>query len=729
MSLHTFFAQTQGNLSDLTAREAEQCGGIQVTQRPGGVRFRGSIETGYRFCLWSRTASRLLLQLHQADPVEDPKDIFALAVDVPWENHLYPESTIAVSCTSKNTPWMTNTHGAALTAKDGLADRMREMTGSRPDVDTASPDIQIHLHVEGTEGSIYLDLSGESLHKRGYRRFTGKASLKEHLAAAVLLRSGWDRCEGPLLDPFCGSGVIPIEAALIAMGIAPGLYRKQRFGFLSWAGHDPLVWREVLKEAEERRKSHGREIPLIAAWDNDPAALDAARGNIREAGLKGRILVQYKDASKIRGKDLEPFGGIPGMIVTDMPYGVRSGSTLDLPKLYESFGSVLTRQFSGWEAAVLAHEPELLSSLKLKPTRTNALYNGPIECLLGRFEIFSRKDRERMTEKHQDREETELSAGAQMFANRLMKNWKQIRKYILENQITCYRLYDADMPEYSAAVDVYEGTWVHLQEYAPPKTVDPQAAERRLQEIIEGVRKVTGVDYRDIYIKTRKRGKHQYRKHAGRHGKVLIQEGSLQFYINLTEYLDTGIFLDHRIIRDRIRSMAKGSRFLNLFGYTGTAAVYAAAGGAASTLTVDLSSTYLDWAKENMAVNKIPLTSHRFIRDDVFHWLKQSSETFDLIFLDPPTFSNSKDVPGTLDTQRDHPALIALAMEHLSPKGTLIFSTNYRKFSLDEQIPREYSVKDITQESIPDDFRNRNIHTCYLIRKKQVRTVKVKKHQ
>lgn len=724
--LYTYFAQTQASLSDLAAREAEKMEARQITQRTGGVEFKGTLETGYRFCLWSRTASRLLLLLNRADSVEESKDIFALSADVPWEEHIHPSSTIAVRCTSRNASWVTNTHATALVAKDAIADRMREITGTRPDVDAKNPDLQIHVHVEGREAYIYLDLSGISLHKRGYHQRSGKASLKEHLAASILIRSGWDQFEGPLLDPFCGSATISIEAALMKLNIAPGLYHQDRFGFLSWMQHDPVLWRNLLKQADDLKRTSAGQLPLIAAWDNDPKALDAARANINEAGLRGRILVQFKDAKRISQRDLEPFEDKRGMIVTDMPYGVRTGTDEDLPELYAQFGKVLTSQFKGWYASILTQDPDLLSSLRLKPSRTNSIMNGPLECILGRYELFEDRDRERMAEKRQAPEE--LSSGAQMFANRLMKNWKQLRKYLKASGVTSYRIYDADMPEYSAAIDIYEKTWIHLQEYAPPKTVDPEGAERRLQEMIDGVQKVTGIDHRNIFVKTRKRGKHQYEKYSSKASRVIMHEQNLSFYINLSDYLDTGIFLDHRIIRQKIREMSAEKRFLNLYGYTGTATVFAVAGGASRTVTVDISNTYLEWGKDNLELNGYRGRRYEYVKSDVFEYLKSSTDTFDLIFLDPPTFSNSKMVPGTLDTQRDHPALINFCMDRLADDGKLIFSTNYRKFSMDEAITKAFQVEDITKESISPDYRNKRIHSCWIITKKPlVRTVKVKR--
>ncbi len=730
----TYFAPTQASVSDLTAREAESCGALKIVQKPGGVSFEGSLETGYRFCLWSRTASRLLLSLSSSLGVGNTSGVYDLAHAIPWEEHMHRGSTFAVQCTSRGAPWVKHTHAVGLVVKDALADRLREAWGERPDVDTKSPDLLIYLHIDDDHAEISLDMAGESLHRRGYLKRSSPVSLKEHLAASLLLRSGWDGLGGPdapFIDPFCGSGILPIEAALIAADAAPGLMDRDKFSFLSWMHHDPVIWRTLIKEAEERRHQGLSQLPLIAAWDNDPKALDAARANIQVAGLKGKVMVQFKDALRLRSTDLDIFRGKRGFLVTDMPYGKRTGRDIDLPELYRGFGSTLTAHFAGWNVSVFTQDPDLLASLGLKPTRTNSFYNGPLSCILGRYEIFDLHTRRKLAEKHEQREQdqrdTPLSSGAQMFANRLMKNWKNLRKYLKEQGITSYRIYDADMPEYNAAIDIYEGTWAHLQEYAPPKTVDPEAAKRRLQEMIDGIAQVTGIEYRRIHVKTREKqkGSSQYTKLSDERHRVIMQEGNLRFYITLTDYLDTGIFLDHRITRSMVREMSQGKRFLNLFGYTGTATVYAAAGGAVQTRTVDMSQTYLQWAQENMRLNGFLGPVHRFEREDVFTWLKKNTSQYDLIFLDPPTFSNSKMVKGTLDIQRDHTALITLASQSLSADGMILFSTNFRKFVLDEAVLKQYHVREITDETIPEDFSDRKIHACWLISKK--RTVRVRK--
>jgi 23S rRNA (guanine2445-N2)-methyltransferase / 23S rRNA (guanine2069-N7)-methyltransferase len=278
-------------------------------------------------------------------------------------------------------------------------------------------------------------------------------------------------------------------------------------------------------------------------------------------------------------------------------------------------------------------------------------------------------------------------------------------------------VYDADLPEYAVAVDLYDG-WAHVQEYAPPTTVDPVKARRRLREVMAVVPEVLGIPPMHAVLKVRRpqRGTDQYQKLQDQGRFLEVEEGGLRFLVNLTDYLDTGLFLDHRLTRRLIRELAPGRRFLNLFAYTGTATVYAAAGGAASTTTVDLSTTYLDWARRNLDLNGFTGPEHGFVRVDCLEWLEGGGNAYDLIFLDPPTFSNSKSMDGTLDVQRDHAGLIRAAMRRLAPAGVLIFSTNFRRFRLDQAVAEEFQVTDITRQTIPPDFaRNPRIHSCFRI--------------
>ena len=306
------------------------------------------------------------------------------------------------------------------------------------------------------------------------------------------------------------------------------------------------------------------------------------------------------------------------------------------------------------------------------------------------------------------------------FANRLGKNIKHLMKWAKRNGIEAWRIYDRDIPQFPFAVDVY-GSQIHLQEYDTGWLMQPEEYEAWLAEIIEAIVFVTGFSSDNIHLKRRERqnGVQQYDK-TGRAGEdFVIEENGRRFWVNLDKYLDTGLFLDHRNTRKKVGDTAAGKRFLNLFSYTGSFTVYAATGGAVSSETVDLSNTYLDWAQRNFELNGIDLAKHQIIRADVFQYLQTAFEAvkqFDLIVMDPPSFSNSKKMSNTLDIQRDHARLIQGAMKLLAPNGLMYFSNNLRSFALDESIAEQYLVKDISKQSVPDDFRNKKIHQCWEIR-------------
>jgi 23S rRNA (guanine2445-N2)-methyltransferase / 23S rRNA (guanine2069-N7)-methyltransferase len=304
-----------------------------------------------------------------------------------------------------------------------------------------------------------------------------------------------------------------------------------------------------------------------------------------------------------------------------------------------------------------------------------------------------------------------------MFVNRLRRNRRLLRRWLRNEEISCYRLYDADCPEYAAAVDVYEERWAHVQEYAPPATVDPRAAEKRRSEILQLLPGVLGIEPADLFFKTRRRqrGRGQYAR-LDRSGEFHpVREGDCRFLVNFSDYLDTGLFLDHRITRRLIGELASGRRFLNLFCYTATATVSAARGGAAASVSVDSSATYLDWARKNLELNGISAEKHRLVRADCLEYLRRDTGSYGLIFLDPPTFSNSKDRRRVFDIQRDHAELILLAAARLATGGILLFSCNYRKFKLDTAALSALAVEDLTEATRPRDFARRRPHVCYRI--------------
>ena len=722
-----FFASNALNQSDLVAREAEEAGAKEIRQTKAGVEFAGDLETGYRFCMNSRIATRLLEAIYLDDDIESTDELYEATKEIPWEEFITPETTIKVTKTAQDCPYLNNSHFAALRVKDGIIDRIKEkFNDERPDVDTENPDITVHVHLHQRRAIWYLDFSGEGMQKRGYRKDQTDAVLREQLAAALLYRSEWKKSiteteSGVLLDPFTGSGTIAIEAALIATDTAPGLIRKEEFAFTRLPSYNEELWNKIVKEAEEKRQKaiDERDI-MIYASDISPKAIRIARENAKAAGVLEFIDFKEKDFASYTAEDVP---SKMGYIVTDPPYGVRMKEG-NIDDLYMMIGEQMADLFKGWKASIMAAESEVLSNIAMKPERVNTLYNGAIYCQVAHYSIFTDEEKEEMKrkslEKKMERLSAPLSSGAEMAYNRLLKNLKEIKPKMEKDGVTCYRIYDADMPEYSAAIDIYEDKWINLAEYAAPDTIDPEAAERRLNELIYATERATGIDIENIYVKQRKemKGKSQYGRLASSNRFNIVHENGLNILVNFQDYLDTGIFLDHRKIRAYIQGISDSKRFLNLFCYTGTATLNAIKGGAVSTVSVDTSSTYLDWAMENLKVNGYPTTiDNYFYRSDAMDYLYSTYDRFDLIFCDPPTFSNSKG-RANFDVQRDHKKLIRACMMHLSPGGLLIFSNNYRRFKMDEEILEEFVVKDITTETIGEDFRDEKIHHAYLIRNK-----------
>ena len=722
-----FFATSAANQGDLIAEEARKAGAERVRVTPSGVDFEGSLETGYRFCFETRISSRLLMGLFVDDDIISDKELEEATAMLPWEEYIDPTKTLKVTCTTQNCRYITNSHYGALKVKDGIVERIREkFNGERPYIEIHEPDLTVHVHIEDTTVKWYVDFSGENLSMRGYRGEQTEALLKEHLAAALIGRSEWRKSVNdgnplPFYDPFCGSGTIAVEAALMATDTAPGLLRKKPYPFESLPNFDKEAFDRVVEEAEERRRKaiDERDISIFAS-DISRTAVEISKAAALKAGVYDFISFSVQDFTKLEKPPVSK-----GCIVTDPPYGERM-TVRDIDLLYENTGKVLQNVFKGWDATILTGNSELLSNIDMKPDRTNTLFNGGIMCQAAHYHIFTDEEREAMMqkalEKKKQRQAEPLTPGAEMAYNRLMKNLKEITPLMKEQGVECYRIYDADMPEYSASIDIYMGKWVVVSEYAAPDTIDPEDAKRRLGELVRATEKATGIDEDFIYVKERSRqkGKGQYTRLAANNKMMVARENGVRFLVNFTDYLDTGIFLDHRPVRMMIQEMAKDKRFLNLFWYTGTATLNAIKGGALSTVSVDASSTYLAWMEENLKLNGYSTVFGNLLyKSDVIDWLWDTYDKFDLIFCDPPTFSNSKDRRGSFDVQRDHVKLIDAAAMHLSPGGTLIFSNNYRKFKLDPEVMEKYVVEDITEKTIGDDFkRDMKIHHCYLIRKK-----------
>lgn len=711
-----FFATAPSGIEPLLASELTALGAPVPKPARGGLRFAGTLELAYRVCLWSRTASRVLLPLIQF-PADSAEALYQGVSTFPWEEHLAPDGTLSVEFAG-TCPGITHSHFGAQRVKDAIVDRFRERCGQRPSVARHRPDLRIHALVRSSEATISLDLSGDSLHRRGYRQETVAAPLKETLAAALLLKAGWPAIAangGSLLDPMCGSGTLAIEAAWIAGEHAPGLLRTH-WGFSGWLGHIPALWNRVVNEAMERREIGRTRIPKILASDCDPRAVRAASINADLAGIAKHLQILQRDLA-----DAKALPGPAGLVIANPPYGERLGATQEEWKpLYRMLGERLKTQFTGWQAAVFTGDPELGKQMGLRAEKTHVFFNGPLECRLLRFRVEPSffVDREAADRRARTvRLEQAKAEGAEDFINRLRKNSRHIGRWAEREGISCYRLYDADLPDYAVAIDRYE-QWLHVQEYAPPASIDPDRAQQRLNQVLAVLPAIFELPADHIFLKVRERqkGANQYRKQAESGHFHEVREGSAQFLVNFSDYLDTGLFLDHRLTRHRLGKLAAGRRFLNLFGYTATATVYAALGGATSTTTVDLSTTYLDWARRNLELNGIRGTQHQLIQADCLQWLNNTRDRYDLIFLDPPTFSNSKRMETTLDVQRDHVALLQQVLHRLTENGVLIFSTNRHKFRLDQAALADWQIEDWSQRTLPLDFnRNPHIHQCWCL--------------
>ncbi|SDF06192.1 bifunctional 23S rRNA (guanine(2069)-N(7))-methyltransferase RlmK/23S rRNA (guanine(2445)-N(2))-methyltransferase RlmL [Phytopseudomonas seleniipraecipitans] len=729
-------------LEGLLLEEATALGLLQAREHTSAIRGLASMETAYRLCLWSRLANRVLLVLARF-PVRDAETLYEGVLNVDWFEHLEPSGSLAVEF-SGNGSGIDNTHFGALKVKDAIVDKLRQADGTRPSVDKLNPDMRVHLRLDRGEAILSLDLSGHSLHQRGYRLQQGAAPLKENLAAAVLIRAGWQRIAaegGALADPMCGVGTFLVEAAMIAADIAPNLTREQ-WGFSNWLGHVPATWNRLRAEAEERAAAGLAKPPLwIRGYEADPRLIQPARNNIDRAGLSDWIKVYQGEVATFEPR---PDQNQKGLVISNPPYGERLGDEASLLYLYQNLGERLRQACMGWEAAVFTGAPDLGKRMGIRSHKQYAFWNGALPCKLLLIKVqpeqFVTGERRTPEQREREREQSELqveapqlnrngnpiksapapveqarlSEGGQMFANRLQKNLKQLGKWARREGVDCYRLYDADMPEYALAVDLYHD-WVHVQEYAAPRSIDPEKAQARLFDALAAIPQALGIDKSKVVIKRRERqsGTKQYQRQAAQGQFMEVKEGGIKLLVNLTDYLDTGLFLDHRPLRLRIQKEAAGKRFLNLFCYTATASVHAAKGGARSTTSVDLSKTYLDWARRNLSLNGFS-DKNRLEQGDVMNWLADDRGEYELIFIDPPTFSNSKRMEGVFDVQRDHVQLLDLAMARLAPGGVLYFSNNFLKFLLDEQLPSRYQVEEITASTLDPDFaRNAKIHRAW----------------
>ena len=694
-----FLVTTSRGLDELLKQElSELCPDAELAIARGGVRVKSNLQAAYKVCLWSRLANRVIWILNEGN-AGTAEALYDSARDVDWSLHFAVNNTFSVQFNGSSKA-INNTQFGALKIKDAIVDHFYEEDGSRPNVERDFPDMVISGRLHRDKVLIGIELSGGSLHQRAYRQDAGLAPLKEHVAAAMLMRSGWAaNMAKPLLDPMCGSGTLVIEAALMAMHKAPGLGRP-RWGFRKWLGHRESDWQALIEEAKSAQIQP--DIRLFAS-DIDRKLIAIAKQNANEAGVFELIEFNVADATKFT-----PPAAIsePGYLVSNPPYGERLGELTELIPLFAQWGEQLKQHWQDWQVSLLSSNRELLRLLKLRGNKEYSLMNGKLECKLVNYQLDANNCQQFGDSQDND------------FANRLKKNLKKLKPWLKKQDTNCYRIYDADLPEYNVAIDVYDDCLV-VQEYAPPKTIDAEKARRRLQEVLLYLPAVTGVPAKQIMLKVReqKKGKQQYEKVNTTGNRKVVWENGAKLYVNLTDYLDTGLFLDHRITRQKIRLMANGKDVLNLFSYTGSVSVAAALGGARSVTTVDMSNTYINWAKDNFKLNQLNGAYH-FVQSDCLQWLVGHNGKYDLIFVDPPSFSNSKRMDTTWDVQRDHVMLLTQVRRCLNPGGMIVFSNNKRGFKLDNEAMAELglAVDNISAQTIPQDFaRHSNIHQCYVL--------------
>ncbi|MEM8944231.1 MAG: bifunctional 23S rRNA (guanine(2069)-N(7))-methyltransferase RlmK/23S rRNA (guanine(2445)-N(2))-methyltransferase RlmL [Planctomycetota bacterium] len=720
--MHTLVATAAFGLEAIVVRELQALGYEPKISRPGRIEFSGDLSAIARANLWLRSADRVLLQLAKF-PAIDFDALFDTTRDLAWEAWIAPDAAILVRGRSHKSQ-LSSVPACQRTVKKAIVERLlaKHQVASLPE--TGSP-VPIEVALLEDEASISLDTSGDGLAKRGYRTLTGPAQIRETLAAALVQLSFW-KPDRPLIDPFCGTGTIAIEAALLGRSIAPG--RLRRFAAEDWPALPSEPWNQAREEAADLELSSLPERPVGTDVDNE--SLKLARYHAERAGVVDDLHFQQRAFADLTSQ--RQFG----CTIMNPPYGLRLGEDREVEELYRTLPDVL-RRLPTWSHYILTARGDLEKLVGQQADRRRKLFNAQIECTY--FQFYGPKPSKSKLELRSDaaavsqsvaREplqapekkvpafgglREEATRQAEEFANRLRKLARHLRKWPTKRGITCYRLYERDIPEIPLVVDRYEDA-LHIAEFDRPH--DRTAAQHAdwLDFMVKTAAETLGVARDSVFVKhrARQRGMSQYERVDERQAVRTVDEGGLKFQVNLSDYLDTGLFLDHRQTRSMVRELAAGKSFLNLFAYTGSFTVYAADGGAAKTTSVDLSSTYQDWTAENLRINGFTGPQHRLVRSDAGAFLSSiGDERFDLAVVDPPTFSNSKRLDDDWDIQRDHVQLLSGVIHQMTPGGVIFFSTNSRRFKLDEIALTGVTIREISKQTVPEDFRNKRIHRCW----------------
>ena len=740
LPLHTLVATAAFGLEAIVVRELKALGYEPRISRPGRIEFAGDLGAIARTNLWLRSADRVLLQLAKFKAT-DFDVLFDTAGEIAWEEWIAADAAILVRGRSHKSQ-LTSVPACQRTIKKAIVDRLLSKHQVALLPETGAP-VPVEVALLEDEVTLSLDTSGDGLAKRGYRTLTGPAQIRETLAAALVQLSFW-KPERPFIDPFCGTGTIVIEAALLGRRIAPG--RLRQFAAEHWPAVAAEPWQQAREEAADLQLPALPERPM--GTDADAESLKLARYHAEQAGVADDLHFQqryFADLSSPRQY---------GCTIMNPPYGLRLGEEREVEALYRTLPEVL-RRLKTWSHYILSARGDLEQLVGQKADRRRKLFNAQIQCTY--FQFYGPRPPKANSELSPTsvplqpaaaelvpsrvsptlaptleaalpqpppakqpaafgglREEAKRQA--EEFANRLRKLARHLRRWPIKRGITCYRIYERDIPEIPLVVDRYEGA-LHIGEFERPHDRTPAEHADWLEFMGRTAAEALGIHRDQVFLKhrARQRGNTQYARVDEQRMTRVVQEGGLKFQVNLSDYLDTGLFLDHRITRRMVHDLAAGKRFLNLFAYTGAFTVYAAAGGAAQTTSVDLSTTYQEWAQENLRLNGLAGPQHNFVCSDAADYLASlSPETrFDLAVVDPPTFSNSKRLEQDWDIQNNHALLLQQVIAHLTPGGVLFFSTNSRRFKLDEKALKGVAIREISKQTVPEDFRNKRIHRCW----------------
>ncbi len=694
--------RTLTGLEKVLAEELTGLGGEAFSIANRVVIGQGNLELLYRTNLWCRTAIRVLRPI-AAFSAPDEKTFYEGLKAIDWAPWMAPSGTLAIDA-HVHSSFTTHSLFAAQLAKDAIVDRFRETAGHRPSVDLEHPQLRIAINLFQNTAQVLVDASGESLHKRGYRRQAGEAPLRETLAAGILKLSGW-KGKSPLVDPMCGSGTFAIEAGMILKNMAPGLLRKA-FGFQRWADYDAALFNRLVEEAKAAVQKDV-DVPIVGI-EIDPKVSEIAQQNVERAGLAGTV--------RIENADFFTCDAIPaakGTVVMNPPYDERL-DVQNVPELYQRIGERLHAAYPGWNACLLTGNLEAAKYFALPHAKELTLFNGPIECRLVRSTLPTTAQ----TALRPDPETNpEWQRKVQTFANRLRKNYKHLSKWAAREKISAYRIYDWDIPEFPFILDLCEGR-LHFAEV--PRNFDRSPIEQGqyLQLMVHAAADVVGIAAERVTFKKRKPKKTGGAAQTPTGDFFEVSEAGLRFLVNFTDYLDIGLCLEHRKLRARIRQEAAGKEFLNLYGSTGAFTVCAAAGGARSTMTVDTASTYLDWAERNLRLNDQTNASNEGIRSDVMEFLERTRSGYDLAVVDPPARSMNRVTGQEFDTQADHVRLLQKVLSRMRAGGKVYFSTAYRSFQMDEtalKAGRNLQIREITSQLTPPDFERGAAHRFWCL--------------